>query len=193
MQEVVGLAELFCIFFYIGLFTIGGGVVAITLMQQMIVDRGLISQDFFYNMIAISESTPGPLGINMATYVGYTLHGVAGGVIVTIGETLPSVIIILLIARILAKFRSSSLVESVFITLRPAATSLILVATVNICLDMLFTSLPLASIKSLVDMAKSVKLPCLIFYLLLLLFQRLHKVHPLFLIVLGAVFGILFL
>ena len=60
-------------FFYIGLFTIGGGVVAITLMQQAIVEKGLISTEQFYNMIAISESTPGPIGINMATYIGYNL------------------------------------------------------------------------------------------------------------------------
>ena len=89
----MSLFELFCTFFYIGLFTIGGGIVAITLMQQTIVQRGLITEDQFYNMVAISESTPGPLGTNMATYIGYNLYGIPGGIITTIGEVLPSLII----------------------------------------------------------------------------------------------------
>ena len=67
----ISLFWLFCVFFYIGLFTIGGGLVAISLMQQTIVERGLISTEQFYNMIAISESTPGPVGVNMATFLGY--------------------------------------------------------------------------------------------------------------------------
>ena len=86
------ILQLFCTFFYIGLFTIGGGVVALTLMQQTIVEPGLIDSETFYNMVAISESTPGPLGINMATYIGYNLYGIPGGVIATIGEVLPSLI-----------------------------------------------------------------------------------------------------
>ena len=90
----MSIFALFCTFFYIGLFTIGGGVVALTLMQQTIVDRGIIDSQTFYNMVAISESTPGPLGINMATYIGYNLYGVPGGIIATAGEVLPSLICI---------------------------------------------------------------------------------------------------
>ena len=101
------LLELFGTFFYIGLFTIGGGVVAITLMQQTIVSKGIISLDQFYNMVAISESTPGPLGTNMATYIGYKLYGVPGALVTTIGEALPSIIIILIIARFLQKFNQN--------------------------------------------------------------------------------------
>ena len=70
----ISLLELFLTFFYIGLFTIGGGLVAITLMQQTIVEKGFISVDEFYNMIAISESTPGPVGVNMATFLGYKFY-----------------------------------------------------------------------------------------------------------------------
>ena len=95
----MSLLQLAFTFFYIGLFTIGGGQVAITLMQQSIVSAGLISQEQFYNMIAISESTPGPIGINMATYIGYELYGVPGALAVTGAEVLPSIIIILIIAR----------------------------------------------------------------------------------------------
>ena len=87
------LLQLAFTFFYIGLFTIGGGQVAITLMQQSLVTTGVISQEMFYNMVAISESTPGPIGINMATYIGYELYGVPGGLIVTGAQVLPSIII----------------------------------------------------------------------------------------------------
>ena len=78
------LLELFAIFFCIGLFTIGGGLVAITSMQQIIVSRGWISPERFFNMVAISESTPGPIGVNMATYIGCEFHGVLGGVVATL-------------------------------------------------------------------------------------------------------------
>ena len=95
----MSLLQLAFTFFYIGLFTIGGGQVAITLMQQSIVSSGLISQAQFYNMVAISESTPGPIGINMATYIGYELYGIPGALAVTGAQVLPSIIIILIIAR----------------------------------------------------------------------------------------------
>ena len=101
MTNDVSLLWLFCTFFYIGLFTVGGGLVAITLMQQTIVEKGLISVDQFYNMIAISESTPGPVGINMATYLGYEFYGIPGAIITSIGEVLPSIITILIIFLII--------------------------------------------------------------------------------------------
>ena len=125
--------ELFCIFFYVGLFTIGGGLVAITLMQQTIVERGYISPESFYNMVAISESTPGPIGMNMATYIGYEFYGIPGAIITTIGQALPSIVVILLIAFLLSgKFGEKPLVKSIFKTLRPATCGLILVAAADV-------------------------------------------------------------
>ena len=79
------LFELFRVFFLVGLFTIGGGLVAIALMYEPIVGAGLITPQEFYNMVAVSESTPGPIGINMATYVGFKLFGVAGSTFTHIG------------------------------------------------------------------------------------------------------------
>ena len=93
------LWALFWRFFFIGLFTIGGGQVAITLMYQELVDSGIIDAELFYNMLAVSESTPGPIGINMATYLGTEMFGVWGGIITTLGTVTPSVIVILIIAR----------------------------------------------------------------------------------------------
>ena len=100
----MSLFQLIFTFFYIGLFTIGGGIVALTIMQQTLVNPGIISQEQFYNMVAISESTPGPLGTNMATYIGYNLYGIPGGIIATLSEAAPSVIIILIIAHFMKKF-----------------------------------------------------------------------------------------
>ena len=96
------LLHLFFIFFYIGLFAVGGGLVAATFMEQELVDHyRLISAEKFYSMLAISESTPGPIGINLATYIGTELFGPAGGIIATMGEVLPSLIVIIIIARFL--------------------------------------------------------------------------------------------
>ena len=102
----MSLVSLFWTFFYIGLFTIGGGQVAITLMQQSLVEKGIISPEKFFNMVAISESTPGPIGINMATYIGCELHGVLGGIITTIGTVLPSLICIIMIASFFGKIHN---------------------------------------------------------------------------------------
>ena len=87
------LLGLMATFFYIGLFTIGGGLVAVTIMYKPIVEGGLISAEEFYNMLAISESTPGPIGINLATYIGYNLFGVGGGIATTAATVLPSLIV----------------------------------------------------------------------------------------------------
>ena len=77
------LLNLFFTFLQVGTFTIGGGLVAITIMQQILVTAGLITPEKFYTMVAISESTPGPIGINMATYIGCELYGPLGGCVAT--------------------------------------------------------------------------------------------------------------
>lgn len=190
----VSLLELFGIFFYIGLFTIGGGLVTLTLIQQMVVDRGLITHDTFVNMIAISESTPGPFGINMATFVGYNLHGVLGSIVVTVGEVLPSIICILIIAKFLTRFQDKPIIQSTMICLRPTATGLVLVATVNILLATLF-NLPSSvfALKLLETWKNLFKWKNLIFYVISTISIIKTNFHPLVFIVLGAIFGIVFL
>ena len=111
----MSMLMLFFVFFYVGLFAIGGGLVAASFMRQALVEQyGLITDEKFYSMLAISESTPGPLGINIATYIGTELHGIPGGIIATFGEVLPSIIIIILIARFFSKFQEKPLVKSIF-------------------------------------------------------------------------------
>ena len=188
------LLELFFTFFYIGLFTIGGGVVAITLMQQTIVAKGLITSEQFYNMIAISESTPGPLGTNMATYIGFTFYGIPGGIIATIGEVLPSIIIILIIARFLKKFNENIYVKGTLAFLRPITTGLILVPVIQIFINTMI-NIPsewssLTRIEGWKDFLNYINLiGYSVFCILLFKF----KMHPIIVILLGALFGIIFL
>lgn len=105
-------------FFKTGLFAIGGGLATLPFLYEMSVKTGWFTATDIANMIAISESTPGPLGINMATYVGYNTAGVAGAILAPIGEVLPSIIIILIIAKVLEKFKENQIVQDVFYGLR---------------------------------------------------------------------------
>lgn len=180
-------------FFYIGLFTIGGGVVAITLMQQAIVEKGLISTEQFYNMIAISESTPGPIGINMATYIGYNLYGIPGAILTSLFEVLPSLLIILIVARFLQKFHENQFVKGTLAFLRPVTTGLILVPVVQVFVFTLINVpeqwnalLTLQGWKDLFDWIS------LAFYAVCTFLLLKFKCHPIIIIVLGAVFGVLY-
>lgn len=193
MTNDVSLLWLFCTFFYIGLFTIGGGLVAITLMQQTIVDKGLISVEQFYNMIAISESTPGPVGVNMATFLGYKFYGIPGAIITSIGEVLPSIIVILIIARIILKFRENKCVQKVFTFLRPAATGMIFVIAVNMCLNiLLYVPKDLKVLCTTAGWKELFNWMNLSAYFVFLWLRTKFKLHPFFVVCLGAVFGLVF-
>ena len=190
----MSLLQLAFTFFYIGLFTIGGGQVAITLMQQAIVSAGLISQEQFYNMIAISESTPGPIGINMATYIGYELYGVPGALIVTGAQVLPSIIIILIIARFMKSFSDNPFVKGSLAFLRPVTTGLILVPVIQV-ITFTLINLP-QSLSTLITLEawKSLFNPIPIAGYAVFSFMLFKlKAHPILVIICGAIFGIIFL
>lgn len=194
-QTVPGLFCLIAVFFYVGLITIGGGQVAITVMQQCLVDQfKLLTAEKFFNMVAISEATPGPIGINVATYVGTELYGAFGGCITTLGEVLPSLIIIVLIAKFFGKFTEKPAVQAAFSTLRPAVSGVIAVAAARIVILALITVLPVfeAAKISTWNSGLVVSLPSLLFYLLTLAFLLKTKLHPVFIVLAGAAFGILF-
>ncbi|MBQ1999797.1 MAG: chromate transporter, partial [Spirochaetales bacterium] len=101
------LLLLYLEFFKVGLFSIGGGLATIPFLQELSIKYGWFDQKLFTDMIAISESTPGPIGVNMATYVGYHTAGIPGGIISTLGLISPSIIIILLIACLLTQFKEN--------------------------------------------------------------------------------------
>ncbi|MBQ9630095.1 MAG: chromate transporter [Treponema sp.] len=194
MTNSYTLLQLFFIFFYVGLFTIGGGLVAITLMQQMLVEKGVITATQFYNMVAISESTPGPIGINMATYIGYSQYGVLGGIVTTMGQVLPSIICIVIIAHFFMKMHDKPIVKSAFSILRPATTGIIMVAAFQVfCVALIRSPESFSELLKLVTWKNLFVWQSLAFYVLALLILLKTKLHPVFVIALGALFGILFL
>jgi len=184
------LLGLFLIFFYVGTFTIGGGLVAITLMQQEIVSRGLITPERFYNMVAISESTPGPIGVNMATYIGYEMFGVWGGIITTIGTVLPSLIVIVLIAKYFMRFQERPAFKAAFYGLRAGTTGMIGVAAAQV---VAVSILKLPAFRASGNWLDLCSWPALaLFAVTLAVYQKLQW-HPAFFILIGAVFGVFFL
>lgn len=120
--------RLFYEFMKIGLFAVGGGMAALPFLQVLSVKTGWFSNEFITEMIAISESTPGPIGINMATYVGYDVAGIWGGIIATLGTILPAVIIVSTVSGCLEKFNGNRFIDYAFHGLRPAVTGLIAAA-----------------------------------------------------------------
>lgn len=138
------LVRLFCEFFKAGLFAIGGGLATLPFLQEISQTTGWFSQQDLLDLIAISESTPGAIGVNAATYAGYHTYGLAGGIVATLGLIAPSVIIIILVSKVLEKFKESSLVQQIFYGLRPASTGLIAAAGFSVVLATLVsvTELP---------------------------------------------------
>lgn len=193
-QSALGLLCLVAVFFYIGLITIGGGQVGITIMQQTLVDNfHLLTDEKFFNMVAISESTPGPIGINMATYIGTELYGVFGGIVTTFGQVLPSLITIMLIAKYFGKFSEKSGVQAAFSTLRPAVSGVIAVAAARIVILALLKGLE-AAVPSDVSTWENVYIqaPSAVFYMLCLGVLFKTKIHPVFVVLAGGVFGVVF-
>ena len=129
--------QLFFEFAKIGLFNFGGGMAALPFLQDLSMRTCWYTFEEMANFIAISESTPGPMAINMATYVGFTVGGVPGAVIATLGEITPSIIVILIVAAMLKKFRDSKYVNNAFYGLRPASTGLIGAACVSVIFEVL--------------------------------------------------------
>ena len=129
--------RLFWEFFKTGLFAVGGGMATIPFLKDIGEKTGWYTYTDLMNMLAVSESTPGPIGINMATYVGFSVGGPLGAVIATLGEVTPSIIIILIIAVLLKNFRDNKYVNHAFYGLRPASTGLIGAACVAVILEVL--------------------------------------------------------
>lgn len=124
-------------FFKTGLFAIGGGMATIPFLKDIGEKTGWFTYTDLMNMLAVSESTPGPIGINMATYVGFTTAGPLGALVATLGEVSPCVIIILIVAALLKSFRDNKYVNHAFYGLRPASTGLIGAACVAVMLEVL--------------------------------------------------------
>lgn len=186
----MSLIGLFFLFMYIGFSTIGGGLVSISLMQQELLSRSIISSERFIAMIAVSESTPGPMGINMATYIGYELYGVFGSLVLTAGMVLPSLVIIVLIARFSAAFRETAPVKNTMYGLRAGAAGMIAAAAWQVLAVSVFTLPAFFASYNWVQLCdwKAVGLFCLF----LALQTKYSRLHPLVFIIAGAAAGMLF-
>ena len=181
---------LFIEFFKTGLFTIGGGLATIPFLYEMSAKYpAWFSAADLADMIAVSESTPGPIGINMATYAGFNVAGVAGSIIATLALVLPSVIIIIIIAKFLNKFSENKFVKSAFYGLRPAVTALITIAGFQIFKISILSLDKYEISKKLYDIVNIKNL--VIFMLLLFLIKKFNK-HPIVYIAGAAVAGIIF-
>ena len=184
------LLELFLIFLKVGAVSFGGGYAMISLIREEVLLRGWLTESELLNLIAVAESTPGPIAVNMATFVGSEKGGILGSLLATLGVVLPSFIIILLIAAVIRSFLRLGAVKAFLSGLRPVVVGLILATAVTLLLGTLF------GIKRLADPI-SVDLPGVLILALLisvsLLWKRLRgkKPSPIVMILLSAALGLL--
>lgn len=185
------LLVLFYEFLKIGLFSVGGGLATLPFLYRLAEKYPWFSPEQIPDMIAVSESTPGPLGVNMATYAGFQHSGVMGSIFATVGLVLPSLVIIIFISGFLEKFRSNKYVEYTFYGLRPAVTGLIGAAGFGVLIGALFHS---ASFRELEFAAFGSQIGWkeLILFAVLCVATSRWKKHPVFYIALSGAIGILF-
>ncbi|MBQ7039902.1 MAG: chromate transporter [Clostridia bacterium] len=176
---------LFLEFFKTGLFAIGGGMATLPFLYEL-TKYGWYTMPELMDMIAVAESTPGPIGVNMATYAGFRAGGILGSLTATVGLVMPSVIIVILVFKVLEKFRKTPLVENAFYGLRPAVAGLITVA----CSELF----KLTMLKEITNGFFSI-----FDYKALILFAvitvgvfKFKKIHPIVFIAIGALCGIIF-
>lgn len=176
--------ELFLTFFKIGAFTVGGGYAMLPFIQEEVVAHEWMKLSEIVNFIAVSESTPGPFAVNISTYVGSEVGGFFGSVCATLGVVLPSFIIILIVARIFEKFKTSKLVSGVMDGLKPAVIGLIGSAVLSIGKTVFIPN----GFSTQIFNSPTLYVSIVIFALCAVLAFK--KVHPILIICLSALLGI---
>lgn len=184
--------ELFITFFLIGLLTFGGGYAMIPMIQDQVVSKGWIDSNALTNFIAISECTPGPFAVNIATFIGSNVGGPLGAVCATIGVTLPSFIIIILVAFIMNKIIKTKVVQGALAGIRPVVVSLILSTAIIFFIKVIFYQG-----NAVYSTNISFDLKAFTLFIILLSFIVIYKakqkksLNPILLLVLSAVLGII--
>ena len=181
--------QLFYEFFKTGLFAVGGGLATLPFLQNMAQKTGWFTTQDIADMIAVSESTPGPMGVNMATFVGYKSVGILGGLIATLGLITPSIIVILIISRILNKFKEAEIVQRVFYGLRPASTGLIAAAGLGVAKITLLRLPVFEETKAFTDLFNW---KCILLAVVIYITYKKFKKHPVVYIAAAAAAGIVF-
>ena len=183
--------KLFWEFFKVGLFAVGGGMATLPFLKEIGTATGWYTYTELMNMLAVSESTPGPIGINMATYVGFTVGGVPGAVIATLGEVTPSIIVILISAGFLKAFKTNKYVQNAFYGLRPASTGLIAAAGLSVLSLVLLHKDAFAASGKITDLIsiRSIVLLVVLYYFTAIC-KKTKGLHPVAFIAASAVIGI---
>lgn len=179
--------RLFFEFFKTGLFAIGGGLATLPFLYEIQAKTGWYTVNDISNLVAVSESTPGPMGVNMATYTGFTTAGIPGSLIAVFGLVTPSVIIIIIVSNILEKFKTNKYVQYAMYGLRAASVALITVACLRVA-QLAFLHMDAFEASGAV---KDLFNPLAIgFGIVLFIVFKITKKHPIFYIVASAVIGI---
>lgn len=184
-------------FFKTGLFAIGGGLATLPFLYEIANKYNWLDIGLMPDMIAVSESTPGPIGVNMATYAGFNAgaslgslwYGIAGGIVATLSLVLPSVIICIIVYKFLEKFKESTLVDSAFKGLRPAVCGLIAAAALSVFQS---ACLEIDIFKQTGEIIKLFDIKALILFVFFFILTRKTKFHPIFYIIPAAIIGIVF-
>ncbi len=182
--------DLFWTFFKIGLFTIGGGQAMIPMIMTNVVEKGWLEQTALIDFIAISESTPGPFAVNIATYTGIETAGIFGAICATLGVVLPSVIIIILVAKLLSSFMKKKAVGEVFTGVRSTVTGLLLSVFVTLVLTMLFGITDIKNVGTVSVDYIGIILFAAIFPISFIKIKG-KKMKPILLVILSAALGVL--
>ena len=213
--------QLFWEFFKVGLFAVGGGLATLPFLRDMAVRTNWFTVDQITDMLAVSECTPGAIGINMATYAGFQTAGAPGAVCSTLGIITPSIIVIVIVAGILKKFQDNKYVQALFYGLRPASGGLIGSACIGVAFAVLFSfgGLSIVDLLSILihqgigaaltgaDILSAVRWKAVVLALILwplmnlgnmekfkenALFKKLSTIHPIYYLAASAVIGIVF-
>ena len=173
-------------FFKTGLFAIGGGLATIPFLREISETYHWFDLDTLSMMIGISESTPGPMGVNMSTYVGYNVAGIFGAIITTLSLVAPSIIVICVIANYLPRFKNAKIVKEIFAGIKPAVIAFIIAAVLDLYISTLLhvengLGLNFFNIPGI-----------LCFGALLFVYYRFDKIHPIFIILIACILGVIF-
>ncbi len=180
-------------FFKTGLFAIGGGLATLPFLRDIATNHPdwFTVQDMA-DMLAVAESTPGPIGVNMSTYAGFKSFGLPGGICTTLSLVLPSFIIVLIVSKIWEKYKKNEKVMKIFSALRAAAIGLIISASVDVFITAVFK--PQISLSSIAALAGSINLLAIILFAVIFAIITLTKkknIHPIVFILCSALLGII--
>ena len=176
-------------FFKTGLFAVGGGLATLPFLYEMGEKTGWFTAQDVLNLLAVSEATPGPIGINMSTYVGFITAGIPGAVIASVSLAAPCVIVILLVIRVLDKFKGNPLVDSIFKALRPASIGMITAALIGVVKASLLHPENFAGLDTILTVFnwKAIALAVALWFIM-----KKWKTHPIAYIAIAAAAGVVF-